>query len=298
MRARLTCSRRGRIVPTQTVFSPPIRVRASEQERIRKSQFTDPQERELRRRDWAAWLIPFFIREEIAPLRTLLRRTSDLVAIDVGANKGWWSKALLDAFPGGVARIKLVEPHPYNVTEIERLDDNLVFAAEDFAHLRVHAFAAGAAPRRATLYCNDEGSPLASVYPHDINGFELEALRHVNLETPVEVAMDTIDALIARESLSHVDVLKLDIEGHEFDALQGAQAALRSGVIDVVAFEFGSHQVESRHFFKDFYQLFTDLGFDLFFVRAGALEPVERYSWKYEDFTTDHVVMARRRVSG
>ena len=92
----------------------------------------------------------------------------------------------------------------------------------------------------------------------------------------------------------HIDIMKIDVEGHEFEVLRGVHRALSRSAIDIIGLEFGIHQVESRHFFRDFYRLFDDYGYVVHFIRGGALHEVTRYEYQYEDFTNNFQLVARR----
>ncbi len=57
--------------------------------------------------------------------------------------------------------------------------------------------------------------------------------------------------------------MKMDIEGHELLALRGAEQALKSRRIGALAFEFGSSDINSRTFFRDFWDLLGAHGFSI-----------------------------------
>lgn len=98
------------------------------------------------------------------------------------------------------------------------------------------------------------------------------------------VPMQIIDGFIEILVFLCVDILKLDIERHEYKALLEAERAISQGKISIVASEFGIHQVESRNFFKDFHAFFTNHGYRLF--KCDKLEqaqgfflfPIEQYN--------------------
>jgi hypothetical protein len=89
--------------------------------------------------------------------------------------------------------------------------------------------------------------------------------------------------------------LKIDTEGYEYEVLTGADKALSSGRIDNVFFEFGCHQVESRHFFADFFSLFDSKKFELYRVMNSSLKAIRSYSYEYENFTTVFNYVAHRK---
>ncbi|MBS0561293.1 MAG: FkbM family methyltransferase [Proteobacteria bacterium] len=243
---------------------------------------------ELRRAYREEWLrdhIPHFIRYEIDPLASVLESNNRIVAIDVGANKGFWSKALLTRFPGQVEHIYQIDASPENYAELTNTADSLMFDPPDFAVLTPMHFAVSDAPGDVTLYTNDDGSPIASLFPHTAAG--RNTLGEMGtLEFSMTVPCQTLDNIIAIRGIERIDVLKLDIEGSELDALRGAAKSFAAGKIRSVLFEFGIHQVDSRQFFRDFWEFFQPYGFALTRVEEDCSRtPVPEYTYTMEDFT-------------
>lgn len=258
-----------------------------------RGKYDDPALRAATRAQWAADNVRAIRWGEVKPLRPLLRRGRELVAIDVGANKGFWAKALLNTLGDAVAHIHMLDPSPENYRELTRREDNLIFDPEDFGRLSAYPVAAGAAAAVARLYTNEDGSPLASLYRHETNGYADGELTELRLSEAFEVPVVTIDGFIAEQGLAQVDLMKIDVEGHEFAVLEGADAALREGRIQVVSWEFGMHQVESRHFFVDFHRYLTERGYELYRLMGGSPHRIERYDYSLENFTDNFQFAAR-----
>jgi hypothetical protein len=73
----------------------------------------------------------------------------------------------------------------------------------------------------------------------------------------------------------------MDLEGHELFALRGTLTALSQRRIRALSFEFCLGNVNSRTFFRDFWELLTPLGFELRRICArGMTIPILEY---YED---------------
>jgi FkbM family methyltransferase len=191
----------------------------------------------------------------------------------------------------------MIDPSPENFHELCNRDDSLIFDEPDFDIVRAYHCALGSKPGIVTLYTNEDGSPLASLFPHDLNGENvMSVLPSLNREIPVP--MQALDEVLARHpDMQHIDVLKMDVEGGELEVLKGASSTLSSGKIDIVTFEFGLHQVEARHFFRDFYQLLSDVGFRFHLAVDGKLSPIPRYDYCYENFTTVVTFVAERTAS-
>lgn len=91
-----------------------------------------------------------------------------------------------------------------------------------------------------------------------------------------------------------IDVLKLDIEGHEFDALQGCGEALKS--TRVVQFEFGGCNIDTRTYFRDFWTLFNDLGFEIYRIAPIGEMQIFRYKERDEIFSTTNYLAVNTAI--
>jgi FkbM family methyltransferase len=151
---------------------------------------------------------------------------------------------------------------------------------------RVTAFEYGLSDHEGsiTLYAPEAGSALAS--PHQ--------RRHpVARWDPLEsVRMKRLDSVVPELELTRIDLLKLDVEGHELAALRGADQTLRSGVIETIQFEFGGCAIDSRVFLRDFFELLSER-FAISRVVQDGLFPIE-YSELHEVFTTTNYVATAR----
>jgi hypothetical protein len=81
------------------------------------------------------------------------------------------------------------------------------------------------------LYYDRPGSGLSSLYQRRLDHFGIA------LDKQETVIVDTIDGYCSRNDIDHIDLLKLDVEGHELAALLGASAMLSGGRIDFVSFD-------------------------------------------------------------
>jgi FkbM family methyltransferase len=126
--------------------------------------------------------------------------------VDVGANVGFWS---LPAAARG-ARVVAFEPNPWAARMLRR---NLELNSQ--LGIRLHDAAVSSAAGRLTLYASDleGGSSQATLHRSAV-----EAVAAAQLQVPV-VTLDEIGP-------QSVDVLKIDVEGHEESVLAGAKRLL------------------------------------------------------------------------
>ena len=122
------------------------------------------------------------------------------------------------------------------------------------------------------------GSGLSSIYARRDVGIKQEVYRTILVECK------TLDTIIREQKLDRINLLKMDIEGHELRALHGAKDAIAAGVIEMIMFEFGSANVNSRTFFRDFWDL-LNAKYNIFIIApAGRLVVVDKYSEDLEYF--------------
>jgi FkbM family methyltransferase len=241
---------------------------------------------------WKREQIPHFISDEVGPLSTLLDGKTNLVAVDVGANKGFWTKAFLELHGDRTQHVYMIDASEENFRELTNKEDNLLLDRDDFPKISAFHFAVGENSGKIKLYTNEDGSPLASVHRKERDaGFNLAAQTASFL-----VPLDTIDNFVRKHNIQHVDVLKIDTEGNELNVLNGAVESFDRGMIDIVVFEFGMHQIEPRHFFKDFFFFFSDRGFDIFSLKSQALFPIPNYHCSLEVFSNVFNFAAARRA--
>lgn len=196
------------------------------------------------------------------------------VLFDVGGHVGEYSDAFLKRFPGG--EVVLFEPSASHMSEARaRLGDNV-----DYLQVAVSDREGS-----ATLYKDADISGLASLTRRDLGH------RDVVMNLTETVQCRTLDSIVAERGIGRIDLLKIDVEGHELDVLRGAAETFASGKIGVVQFEFGGCNLDTRTTLKDFFALFERLGFALHLVRpAGDLARLGRYDEALEQYQTTNYV--------
>jgi FkbM family methyltransferase len=217
------------------------------------------------------------VEHEVAAVLSLARRGSGpLVAYDVGANVGDWTAELVRQEPG--ARIVAFEP---GAEAYARLSDR----CSEMGTVTVVNKAVGREPGLATLWSDAPGSGLASLDRRRLDHFGID----FSHSEPVEVV--TLDSWAEQAGVTP-SVLKLDVEGREMDVLCGATALLDS--VDLVQFEFGGCNIDSRTFFQDFWYFFTERRFAISRLGPHGLTELNRYRETDEFFQTTNYFACRR----
>ena len=198
------------------------------------------------------------------------------VVLDVGANKGLWSRAMLREAGPRLARLIAFEPSHHNWAEIETIDD------PRFTLIRKGLAESEGA---AELFMDEPGSGLASLTKRNLD--------HVGLTMGESetITLTSLDAFAAEAGLTRIDFLKLDIEGHELAALAGATRLLASGAIRALSFEFGGSNIDTRTYFRDFWLLLGAAGYQIERIVPGATPvPITRYHERLECFATTNFI--------
>jgi FkbM family methyltransferase len=139
------------------------------------------------------------------------------VVFDVGANIGYFA-TLLSRLVGPSGRVLAFEPEPENLALLRA---NL--AANGAHNVAVVPCAAGAGPGRAVFSLDRATGATGHLGGEPTAGELAVGTGKVRL---IETRVDTIDRVAARERLEP-DVIKMDIEGGELQALTGAAETLR-----------------------------------------------------------------------
>jgi FkbM family methyltransferase len=167
---------------------------------------------------------------------------SPITVVDVGANEGTYEDLIISRFKS--AQCVCVEPHPVTFT---------ILKARLASRCTLFNCALGAQSGTLTLYdrADEDGSQHATMYPEVITSLYRQPV------TMHEVPVRTLDEIADMLTLSRIDLLKIDTEGHELEVLHGARKLLAAGLIRVLHIEFNEMNVFSRVFFRDFRELLS-----------------------------------------
>lgn len=162
----------------------------------------------------------------------------DALCIDVGANIG--STALAWAHATSVGKIFALEPHPDTYRRLLKnteLNDatRIIFPRQ---------IAVGAKDGEIRLFISEEGSMAMKPGIYKWQGREISS------------PLITLDTFIKKEHITSIDILKIDIEGSEVDALLGSAETLE--ITKHIVLEY--HSADLRDQCK---RMLSDHGFQL-----------------------------------
>ncbi len=219
---------------------------------------------------------------EKSALRCIHSKYKDVeewMLFDVGANIGNYTLLLREVF-GINSIVYSFEPSKNTFRELE---SNLI----GHGNVRLCNFGLGEEQARLTLYSTPSSSALSSLYHRRLDHYNIQ------MNQAEEVEIRTVDDFCSENIISHIHLLKLDVEGHEIKVLKGASNMINSGKIDFIQFEFGGTDIDSRVFFRDFYYLLKDR-YELYRIVKDGLYKIEGYTEVCENFMSA-MYMAKRK---
>jgi FkbM family methyltransferase len=199
------------------------------------------------------------------------------VIIDGGANIGEYSLACCK-----IDKSKIFAFEPSSPTFLI-LQNNI----KDISNIRPIQLALSNEPQELLLRYDFEGSGIASVVECNFDHYGLK------LEKQELIKATTLDLFCEQNEIDHVNLLKLDIEGYEYTALKGAKRMIENERIDLIQFEMGRANVDSKTFFKDFYLYLRDR-FDIYRILSFGFVPIIEYSYEYEIFMGCNFIAVRK----
>lgn len=218
------------------------------------------------------WVIDFFAKH--------LPTDSGGIVLDVGANVGDYASQLI-ARLGGRVKIFCFEPS-------RKTFEQLALRLATQKNVELFNFGFSDSEKTSILYSNASASGLASVYNRRLGHLG------INFAQREEIRLRRLDDFCEERGIKRINLLKLDVEGHELYVLRGAESLINANRIDFIQFEFGGCNIDSRTYFQDFFYLLNPY-FEVFRVLKKGLAPVENYREAYEIFTTTNYLAISRR---
>ncbi len=200
------------------------------------------------------------------------------VLFDVGANIGEYTQLLAANFPE--ARIYSFEPNPNTFPILEKNSGNKSHLVQkgignEIKELELH------------FDTNNPTSVQASSDP--------EIIRQIAKTTDLEkvtIQITTLDAFCSENKIEKIDLLKIDTEGFELEAIEGAAQLLAENRIEMIQFEFNEVNIIKRRFLKDFYDRLN--GFDFFRLDENKLIPLNEWQPIHEIFMFQNILAIRK----
>lgn len=219
------------------------------------------------------------INGELALLHEVLglrdAQVNKFVAFDVGANIGQWATSLLEiSHKCGGSTIHCFEPSIATFSLLEAAISKLQSGEKVFC---INKGLSNSEEDR-TLYIKGEGADGNSLYNRRLEGLG------ITFEQSEIVQTATLDNYCSKNAITHIDFLKIDVEGHELAVMKGAAGMLKKKAIDFIQFEYGGCWIDSRVLFIDMYDYLSSFGYVIGKIMPKGVEFYDTYDQRLETF--------------
>lgn len=156
-------------------------------------------------------------------IRQYLRMPDARVIFDVGANHGVFAQAASTCFPS--ATVFLFEPLPALRPFLQKL------AASYVNRWRFFSLAFGPSTGRLPFHIDPSDDGIGSFVGFSESYNDLYKQSHSGLSavpTVIDVPIEKLDDFCEGEGIKHIDLIKIDVEGFEFEVLDGATRMLQT----------------------------------------------------------------------
>jgi FkbM family methyltransferase len=199
-------------------------------------------------------------------LSLLQLEETSLIAFDIGANYGDYTSALLKQAPNSY--VHAFEPSP-------PIHSRLRERFEGDERVDVHQFGFSNHTAEVQLFSDNFNGKMSSLAKRN--------LEHLNVkfDLATKISVRTLNDYCTQANvIPHL--IKIDVEGFEFQVIQGAAELLSQ--IRLIQFEFGGTNIDTKVFFRDFWEILVGAGFEIFRLTPRGLVRIERYSETHEVF--------------
>lgn len=151
------------------------------------------------------------------------------ICVDAGANSGWYT-LLFSELAGPDGAVHAFEPDP---RAFAQLSENVALNRSRTS-VRLNNVALSRSTGTMPLY-STHNTQLSSLHPISPDFLPNQSSIHES-GGPCQASVTTLDAYAGMAGLERIDVIKLDVEGSEFDVLRGAERVIRMGMAPPVLF--------------------------------------------------------------
>lgn len=235
---------------------------------------------------------------ELGLLRTLTRRhsktaatptqTKPFVCFDVGANTGEYSNEFIGAcIAVGISpELHSFEPMKKSFQELEERMGSLKLSTINPTIILNNA-ALSDTTGTSTIYADFEGSSFASMYKRE--------LPEIKFDTKEEIKLRTGADYVREKNVTHIDLLKVDVEGHELQVLKGFGDFLKPENVAFIQFEYGGTTKDAGKSLRELYDLLTSRGYEIGRLLRDAVE-IRSYDPRMEDYRyANYIALASKK---
>lgn len=218
---------------------------------------------------------------ELLLIKQIVARRNNGVFFDVGANKGdWCAEVLGQGFKG---KIIAIDPLQSNIALIKQRFSNTVMPIQ---------YAISDSIGEATFFSNLDASQSGTDSLHNMT-----QIGYAPSLNEVNVNCTTIDKISDELQINKIDFLKVDVEGHEYFVLKGADRLLKNGAIDYIQIEFGHAARAAKVYLHDIVKIATKNSYDLYVIKCNGFMPLNFTPFTENRYSYVNLLLARKAAA-
>jgi len=192
---------------------------------------------------------------------------ADAIIFDIGANIGSMTFRYAQAAPNG--HVFAFEPTDY---AFKKLNVNLSLNAKLAQRITpIQLFLSDRS-------CSDHQIEAYASWKIDGSAQNPHPLHGGSMKTAGAVPAVTLDDFCKENGIQHIDLIKIDTDGHELQVLKGAQNSIKI-FRPYVIFEIGLYVMQEQEIeFEQFYSYFTNFGYNLLNAKNGKIITLQNFS--------------------
>jgi FkbM family methyltransferase len=222
--------------------------------------------------DFSIYLLGAFERSTVSTLRKLVK-PGDTV-FDIGANIGAHTLGMARSV-GVTGRVFAFEPADFAFAKLKR---NLALNPDLAVRTRAEQLMLSAAPgdlAQEKIYASWPLKADVTVHPK----------HRGRLVSALGASADTLDHFVAQQAINRLDLIKLDVDGHELPVLRGGREVLQKHH-PILVMEMSPYvHAEEHSSFADLVALLRDAGYSL--QDAGTWKPLPLEAGALEQLIPD-----------
>jgi len=192
------------------------------------------------------------------------------VAFDIGANVGEYTDMILKYVPAQNIELHLFEPQ-------KTCFDTITTKFSDNQKIHLNSFGLSDTQHDTLIYKDFDQSGLASVHKRNLAHYDME------MDKTENISLQKASEYLKGSQVAKINLIKIDIEGHELAALSGFGDFLSPRNVDLIQFEYGGANLDSHTSLLDLFTFFEAKGFSVCKMMKTGLE-IQSYKPRFENF--------------
>jgi FkbM family methyltransferase len=219
--------------------------------------------------------------EELLLTRATRLWQERFVALDIGSFAGEWTHLALQ-------NNQHAEIHCFEI--VGHLGEKLTATFADDPRVTVNRTGLWSHNGELSGYFSSKFPSMSSFVPavQDVTGHPGKEFRS---------AVETGDAYCARRGIDHINFMKIDVEGAEFEVLRGFTHCFSREMVDIVQFEYGPLTLAAGHRLRDQADFLSGHGMLVGKLYPTHVQLIENYYPGLDDFRWSNYVAIRPEVA-